>query len=198
VEEPPRVARALAEMYVQQLSGLKDYPPYAAGADRLANELVACAVSVEHAKAVVEYFDDVCPTPRELRDVAANLREKYAPPEPPERERWEREYGPPRPVPVPILADPGASAEADRTMWARIRHKLNVSDLAKVTWAQVYQAKRDLGYQLAEFERSWLDRGGGPPLAPRPDLPPMPARPITQADFKVLQGGKSDADETVG
>ena len=81
-----------------------------------------------------------------------------------QRREWEREYGPPQKIEVDWTDTIKTSREADRLMWARIKARLADAfkggnkqfDFSKVTWGQVYKAKRELGYTLTPYEEKWI------------------------------------------
>lgn len=79
----------------QYLAGLRGYNPMAEAVDLLMRTVQAACVSVSHAEAVLSSFDDQCPTPREIKEVALNLREHFLPPKPSQVEQWRKEYGSP-------------------------------------------------------------------------------------------------------
>ncbi len=81
----------LAYTLVRQWSGLPGYPFHVEGESRLANTLVECSISVDHARALVANFEEKCPTPRDLKDAAFALREKFAPPKPDLIKQWKAE-----------------------------------------------------------------------------------------------------------
>jgi hypothetical protein len=64
---------------VRVWSGRPRYPRRAEGEADMANTLIECCVSEAHARAVVAEFQDVFPTPGEVRNQAANLREQFEP-----------------------------------------------------------------------------------------------------------------------
>jgi hypothetical protein len=75
-----------------------------------------------------------------------------------QRAEWEKQYGPPQKMEVDW--DLAAIKERDRIMWAKIRGHLSGHckdsaqrfDFSKASWAEVYRAKRELGYALNPFE----------------------------------------------
>lgn len=79
----------------EHLAGLRGYNPMPQAEGLLARTLQSSCVSVSHAEAVVRTFDDQCPTPKIIKEVALNLRERFMPKQPPQEEQWRKEYGPP-------------------------------------------------------------------------------------------------------
>jgi hypothetical protein len=77
------------------LAGYRGYPHEDAGERRFARALSEVCVSVEHAVAVLEKFEESFPTVRELKDVALNLRDQFQP-KLQTYQDWEKEYGKPQ------------------------------------------------------------------------------------------------------
>jgi hypothetical protein len=95
----PAVVDAIATVKIQKrLGGLRGYLDKPEAIALLVEALQSVAVSVSHADEILSHFDDECPTPREIKDVGFNTRDRFLPPKPPQREQWEKEYGPPQPV----------------------------------------------------------------------------------------------------
>jgi hypothetical protein len=198
---PEPVTQAVAKALIQGLSALREYPRLEAGEDRLAEELVRCSVSVSHARATIEEFDQQCPTIRDLREQADRIRERFEPAKPKQEAVWEREYGPPQPMRIDWSAMSAQQHEdAKVQMWAAIRKHLGVKDFARVSWTQVYGAKRDLGYELSAYERDWLRRAGEPfePRAAAPAPAPITEFDVEAArqrrDWKQKAGGDNEPD----
>lgn len=76
---------------VRALSGLPGYPRLPEGEAWTADRLCGFVLSVDHARATLAAFEDHFPTLKELRDVADNLRERFAAPQPSEVDRWKAE-----------------------------------------------------------------------------------------------------------
>jgi hypothetical protein len=96
---PPAVAPEIALAKVRYyLAGLRGYSPRDESIAHLARVVQSACVSVDHADEVLSRFDDECPTPREIKEVALNLRSRFLPPEPSLYEKWRKEYGPPDPA----------------------------------------------------------------------------------------------------
>lgn len=94
----PAVHETVAVVLVKEyLAGLRGYNPMKEAEALLAHTVQSACVSVDHAKAVLGSFDEVCPTPREIKDVALNTRERHLPPKPPPEVEWRKQYGPPDP-----------------------------------------------------------------------------------------------------
>jgi hypothetical protein len=70
-----QVAQALVLKY---LTALTNYTEQKAA--RLAEVLSECTVSVDHAEATLRQFEDLCPNPREIREAACNLRQRFLEP----------------------------------------------------------------------------------------------------------------------
>ena len=87
------VCQALMEQY---LSGYRGYPNSAKGVRRFAEAVQANAISVEHAEAFLQVFDDVFPTVRQIHDSALNCRPRFEQAaEEAQQVQWRREYGDP-------------------------------------------------------------------------------------------------------
>jgi hypothetical protein len=141
-------------------------------------------LSVSHAEAVVGVFDEQFPTPKQVKDVAFNLRQKYAPPEPSQREKWEAEYGPPDSAFYENLHREAGRIEhkggyEDEQMWRAIKRKLMVTSFANVPWGRIYSSKRELGFPLGRFEREQADAWD----QKHTKKEPATEGPITQADI---------------
>ena len=77
------LAPALADSYVStHLRGLRGDPQVPEAYQRLSTILCEHALSVEHAHAALQYFEESFPSPRELHDVLCNTRSRFLPPEP--------------------------------------------------------------------------------------------------------------------
>jgi len=96
VSNQPAIVDAVALFKVREcLSGLRGYNNMPQAEMLLVRALQSVAVSVSHADAILTTFDDQCPTPREIKDVAFNTHDKFLPPQPSQTEQWEKEYGKP-------------------------------------------------------------------------------------------------------
>ncbi len=147
------------------LSGFHDYPKSEAGEKVFARGLQECTVSVDHATAVIKSFDERFPTLREIITTGVNLRSQFELTES-QRDKWEREYG--KPVPFDSSMEgvclccnrPWAEILSHKAvedeMWRRIKEHLDTKDFSNVSWRQVFQAKKDLGYTLSVPERNVL------------------------------------------
>jgi hypothetical protein len=62
------------------MSGLRGYPFHPEGEAALADVLLKTCQDEERARSIVALFDDVCPSPRDLRFMAADLGGLDAPP----------------------------------------------------------------------------------------------------------------------
>lgn len=93
---PPAITDVVALTKVRfYLAGLRGYNGMKESESLLARTVQSVCVSVEHADYVLGSFDDMCPTPREMKDVAYGSRERFLPKGPTLQEQWEAEYGPP-------------------------------------------------------------------------------------------------------
>jgi hypothetical protein len=71
----------------------------------LVRTVQAVCISVEHMDATLSSFDQECPTPREIKDTAHNLRPKFDP-KIDQRKEWEKQYGPPGAFQPTVSAKP--------------------------------------------------------------------------------------------
>lgn len=188
------LARPVAMMLVRKwLSSLRDYPAEA-GEGRLADTLAECTLGVQHAEAVLEYFDHSCPTPREIRETAYNLKSRFQP-EPDLRAKWEAESGPPAPFePAFQSGDPikhrlAELAAENREIWRRVKERLGKNDMTHVGWGTIYAAMRELGYPLTSEQARMI---GGAVLPPRPET--QEPRRITQADIDAAKKKQQQAN----
>ena len=147
----PETAVALIRM----LSGSPGYPFHAEGEARMAEVLMECTVSMDHARKVIDEFDADFPTIEQLRNTTFRLKEQFVP-RPPEP-KIEKATGPwASDVLNKLQADMDEHEKQDREMWRRIKQHLKVADFAKVEHVQIYQAMVDLGYELNPHQREVL------------------------------------------
>lgn len=85
----------VARTLLKQLAGFRGYPK-GDGLNRFVEVLCEISISVEHATALIETFDEEFPTLREIRDTAYNLRPRFQGIED-QRAKWEAMYGKPDP-----------------------------------------------------------------------------------------------------
>ena len=101
------------------LNGYRGYPDSDAGVKNFARALQASVVSVGHARATLESFDEFFPTKKQINDTAWNLRPKFENTEE-NREEWARLYGKPRNHVLP--------PDAQSLHWQAIRDMLYYTD----------------------------------------------------------------------
>jgi len=82
------------------LAGYRGYPNTEAGERRFAFALQVNCVSVSHARATLQIFDEGFPTVRQIHDVAFNLRPKFEPQDD-NFDALRAKYGNPQPFDVP-------------------------------------------------------------------------------------------------
>lgn len=73
------LTEVVAQSLIRTLAGAPGYPFHVEGEARVAHVLMECALSVEHARAVVEEFEADFPTMEQIRSVAYRLRSKFDP-----------------------------------------------------------------------------------------------------------------------
>ncbi len=111
--KPPAIQDLTATSLVREyLSALRGYNPIKEAESLLGRAVQSVCVSVDHARATLSQFEEECPTPAEIKNLALNIRERFLPKQPPQREQWEKEYGKP---------DPGWTESFIRTAKAEVR-----------------------------------------------------------------------------
>jgi hypothetical protein len=112
------------------------------------------------------------------------------------RENRGRSYGPPQPFePIPSnlfgMERAREVERRDKLMWAAIKKRLGVNHFIGVSWADIYRAKKELGYPLLPVEENWIR--GLPPLKPAPGVGQKPtpvngapAPPVVEMEEKQL------------
>jgi hypothetical protein len=100
---------------------LEGFPRYPRNADsRFLEVFNEQCLSVAHARAVANSFREKMPSLQDIIDVAVNLRVQFELKEP-ERVRWEREYGPPKPNWSINLVGKPHEQQKRRMLWEAIR-----------------------------------------------------------------------------
>jgi hypothetical protein len=199
----------VAAAILGRLEGFRDYPR-GGGARRFVEALADASLSVAHANATVEMFDERFPTIREIRDVAFGLRETFVPKEPIEKQ-WEKEYGKPDPNWSRNLTG-SYKEQKGRMLWQAIRDSLfytegpgtrehgSVPSFWQVAMkGHVQKHPHELASVREEImRRGWEDvmkeDWANEVQAPSPALPP-PAKRITQADIDALKNKSAVAVE---
>jgi hypothetical protein len=156
----PNVTREVATALLRRLSGFRGYPNGEAGEAVFIEAVQEFCISVDHARALVDAFDENFPTLRELRDQALNLKAKFDPP-PDLRKQWEAEYGPPD---IEFykrlqreLAERPDIVEHER-MWAAIKQHLKVRTFRDIPIGQCWATARDLGFPLNVHQQEEVER----------------------------------------
>ena len=202
-DAPNAIADEVGQHLVQEyLSGLRGYPLHEDGQRCLGRHLAKYCLSVSHAKAILSEFTDLCPTPREIYDVAYNptTRAGFLPPERPLKEQWEAEgctydatyYQ--RMVQNGELKMPksGQPTELER-LYRAVKAKLRLKDFSKVSIGQIWSTARDMGFPLNSHQREAADmwERAQPVRETAPATEPAKvingARLITQADIDALR-----------
>lgn len=192
----PVIADQIAVMKVRAyLAGLRGYPFHKEGESLLARTIQECAVSLAHADAILETFDNLCPTPREIKDVAFNLRSRFEPKPKSDIEKWKEEGATYDPTFYSkLITEFKDRHNYDAELWRAIKgrfffpdpnksnppRRIVDKDTPKLSWGFLKSCKRLLGFPLNAYEtriaEEW-DRDHGLPQS-------MPQRnPITQADI---------------
>jgi len=104
--------------------------PVGNGVNRFTEVLCECSISVEHATAVVDSFDDEFPTLRNIRDTAYNLKPRFEA-KTDQKKEWEAKYGKPDPAfSRRITGAAGANHVQERRaiLWQSIRDAIFYSE----------------------------------------------------------------------
>ena len=196
----PNVERAITDgIFRHQFEGFRGYPRE--NDSRFLEVFHESSVSVSHARATAEAFEQAMPTLQDIRDTARNLRPKFEA-QVSQREQWEREYGPPRPFEVPnVAASFGQSREReidrlwkDLLAYFRSNNFEGKGDIQRVQIGRCWQIARHFGYKMnsyqtrdiEDYERANPRSRESLPERPQQRPRPEPAKPITQADFDAL------------
>lgn len=166
------VCIALIKRYLADYQGC---PRSEAGWSRFAEALQLNAVSVEHAEAILQAFDEGFPTVRQIHDVAVNLLPRFET-KPDERAEWEKKYGKPEAF---KLYPPDEMA----CHWQAFRDILYYTEgPAKDMKSETYWENRKFKAaqdhpQSMEFVRRQVAHYGWPAIMQMPAAPePMPYR----------------------
>lgn len=169
----PNVSRVVATALLRRLSGFKGYPRgNEAGEAVFIEAIQEVCVSVDHARALVDAFDENFPTLREMRDQALSIKARLEPP-PDLKKEWEAKYGPPdinfyKQLQKELAERPDV-VEHDR-MWAAIKQQLKVRIFRDVPIGQCWAAARDLGFPLNAQQREEVERWEHCVPAPRQEV----------------------------
>jgi hypothetical protein len=92
----PDVTIEVCEALLRELlEGYRGFPPTSAGVRRFAFAIQENCISVGHARATLQSFEDFFPTVRQIHDVAFGIRPQFEP-EVDQRAEWEKKYGKPQ------------------------------------------------------------------------------------------------------
>lgn len=210
--KPPAVQAPAALSKVRyHLAGLRGYNPADEAVALLARAVQAVCVSIEHADATLSQFEQQCPTPREIKDTALNLRERFLPKQPSQREQWEKQYGPPDPEWSRSLlktATAEVSVGDKKAQYKAERYNMRVQALKdSVYYASpagqaeirsiVGEAERNAsrtfwGQAIAANEKNYpaqiaAIRAGREPRFDEPKPEAVPMRPITAESFRGVE-----------
>lgn len=201
-------ALALVRRY---LAGLKGYPLHEDGQKCLAMYLAKYALSVQHAESIVSTFRDVCPSPQNLHDVAYNKerRSMFLPPQPSQKEQWEKEYGPPDPEwSRSLLRTAQVSVGDKKAQHKAERYNMRLQALQDSVFYSSPAGQGEIRAIVGEKERNasrqfWADaiarnekaypaqiaaiRAGREPQFDQPKPEVVPIRPITAESFRGIE-----------
>jgi hypothetical protein len=189
------------------LGGLRGWPDNEPGRKLLIRTVHQAALSVAHARAFLAVFDNICPTPREIKESAWNLRERFLPPELPAEQKWKAEgydYDPSFYERIAAQFAEGRKSgqpTMDEEMWSAIKRGLRVRDFSHAPFGQCWHAAQELGFPLNSHQREemvrWLSTQGGKALAPLPEKRAVAANTITWEDVQEAQRQKQAAKESI-
>lgn len=167
---------AVALTLVRKLSALAGYPRLADGESWAAEKLCESVVSVDHARAVIDAFEERFPTLREIRDTADNLRPKFQKPSASEKEKWIAEgatYDPDwsREVAANLTAESESFHERHAREWKAVMAAARqMSDerrrmpgwklAAALSHSEIATIRKRLGFELTPFDRQVLAASG--------------------------------------
>jgi len=196
VPKSPAITNPVALAMVREhLSGLRGFNPMLEAEALLARTIQSVCVSVEHAEAVLTSFDSECPTPKEIKDTAWAIRDKFERPVDQIKE-WEKEYGPPDPQwskdLLRAVNKPGTKEAVDwnKERIIAMRHTVyytegagqhNLSADAKAFWAE-----ERIFYETRHKEEFDAIREGREPEAPRKPGP-VPEKRITDEMIRAAE-----------
>ena len=188
MKTPNAVSDDVALLLVREyLSALPRYPYRIEGEQRLATIVAEVAVSLTHARAFLEIFDQQCPTPREIRDEALIHKGRMFPPPDP-RVQWEKELEAEGTKPGPVQFEPIKMTDSHLIMMKKAADRLDVPlhKLKHFSFGQIFAAWEDLGYKLNGDQRKIREGATIPPRKPVVQQPGV--RRITQADIDGARG----------
>jgi hypothetical protein len=210
---PPAIADHIALAKVRRyLSPLRGYNRMPEAESRLVEIVQSVCVSVEHLDATLETFDGEYPTLAEIKTVALNLRDRFLPKQPSQRERWEKEYGPPDPgwsrsllrtatFQISAVGDKKAQYKAERYSMRlqALKDSVYYSTLAGQEEINAITRKEDrnasrrfwadaIAHNLKEYPAQIAAiRAGREPEFNEPKSELVPMRPITAESFRGIK-----------
>ena len=212
-------ARALVRRYLSPLRGYNHVPD---AESRLVEIVQQACVSVEHLVAVLETFDAEYPTIREIKETAFNLRERFLPKQPSQREQWEKEYGPPDPEWSRNLlktATGQVSAIDKKNQYKAERYNMRLQALKDSVFYSTPKGQAEISAIVGERDRLasrkfWAEaierneknypaqiaaiRAGREPQFDQPRPEAIPMRPITAESFKGVEPMRVEKCATCG
>lgn len=186
----PAIVWPLACAMMLDLSGYKGYPKPidSPGEHHFIRAFQESVVSVEHARAVIDAFDQEFPTILRIRETAAKLRPSLSAVA--QKQEWERLYGPPQPFDVSPALQERKGREIDR-LWQEVLAFLRTTkfdghgDIQRVHIGRCWQIAKHLGYAMNSHQQAEIDAYEHTYPKSRESLPvKRPA--ITAEDFKAL------------
>lgn len=188
--QAPAIVWELACTMMRDLSGYKGYPKPidSPGEHHFIRAFQESVISVEHAKAVIDSFDQEFPTVLHIRETAHQLRVRFEP-DPLKTKEWEKRYGPPQAFEVSATLPKGR--EDDR-MWGQIMGFLRTTkfdghgDIQRVHIGRCWQIAKHLGYKMNSYQQEEINAYERIYPASKERLPAKPV-PIIQADIDNLK-----------
>jgi hypothetical protein len=219
--KPPAVQAPVALAKVRyHLAGLRDYNPADEAVALLARAVQSVCVSIEHADATLSLFQQQCPTPREIKDAALNLRDRFLPKQPPLREQWEKQYGPPDSGWSRALIQSATAAVGDKKAQHKAeRYNMRLQALKDSVYYSSPAGQAEINAIIGEKERNasrtfWAHaifrneqkypvqiaaiRAGREPQFDEAKPEAVPMRPITAESFKGVQPMRIEKCPTCG
>lgn len=219
--KPPAVQAATALSKIRyHLAGLRGYNPADEAVALLGRAVQAVCVSVEHADATLSQFEQQCPTPREIKDTALNLRDRFLPKGPSQREQWEKEYGPPDPEWSRNLLKAATVSVGDRKAQHKAeRYNMRLQALKDSVFYSTPKGQAEISAIVGERDRLasrkfWAEaierneknypaqiaaiRAGREPQFNDAKPEAIPMRPITAESFKGVEPMRVEKCATCG
>jgi len=217
---PPAIVDTIAlELVRHYIAGLRGYNPQPQVEARFAETIQEACVSVGHARHVLSQFEDICPTPKEIKESAFNSRDAFLPKRPSQREQWEKEYGPPDKSFTEKINSLGTGDR--KTRYKAEYSQMRMQSLKDAVYYSTPEGQHELSKIVGQADRAnsrafwahqiqWLTekypdqvaaiRAGREPEFPRTDAAVAPAVPqrITAESFHGVEPMRTEKCSTCG